>query len=169
MRKSFLFLVDDGTCVVECTQTVDKPKHTSPQTGKVKAVSSRINSIAGSSVRPSPSLVVGTLARILGSVKVWHDERHINLNKIEPLRDLNEEYKHWELVAKWYREVYSRSFEITPAVIESLPVMPVTPHRTERKRPYEHDNGVSPGGEISRASSVAGSSPVKGDNGGVVS
>src|SRR5258708_7552989 len=173
MMKSLLWLVDDGTCVVESTQTVDKPKHVSPHKGKAEAASSKITSdsvskgyTSATSVRPSSQLVVGTLARICGTVKVWHEERHVNLNRIEQLRDLNEEHKHWELVAKWHREVYSRPFKIAPTVMEILPVMPVTPNRTGRKRLDGDDNGMSPGG-ISHASSVAGSP--KGGDEGVVS
>ena len=52
------------------------------------------------SVRPSLLLGVGTLAHIYWTIKVWDEERHIGLNRIKSLQDLNEEHKHQELVMK---------------------------------------------------------------------
>ncbi|KAF8342614.1 uncharacterized protein EI90DRAFT_3029602 [Cantharellus anzutake] len=151
-----ILVIDDGTHVVECIQTLDKPKQVSLHKGKPNSSiaapskgdtkSEPASSTVVSLNHPSPLLPIGALARVIGTVKIWHEERHINLQKIEHLKDLNEEYKHWKLVEKWHRE-------IATVGVECLPPMPVTPSCEGRRRPQPNCTNLEGDGLASCASS----------------
>jgi hypothetical protein len=147
-------LVDDGTRVLECHETIKKAQPIQPiHPSTIPPVIEPIT--------PPRRFNVGAVVRIIGTVqskKVPKESgynRQVTLQSIEELLDLREECIHWQEVHDLHINQYSKPFSVPPP--PALPVQSslTTPSRG-RNRVQDPESHT-----FSRSSVVSCSSPIQ--------
>lgn len=150
-------VVDDGTRVIECCETIKKAG---------PSLRSKLSMVPIDEMIIKPSVYpVGTIIRVVGKVVTKPSpaesgfSRHLVPKSMDAIWDLNEECHHWEEVRMLHQTRYSQPFQIPALPPKSIQPPPETP---VQKRVLVENNAASPILLLSPIPSCP--SPVRGTN-----
>ncbi|KAI0053763.1 hypothetical protein FA95DRAFT_1530745 [Auriscalpium vulgare] len=133
-----VYLLDDGTGVIECALRHQSREPSGEHNAKPSSsrLQSNVNSSTGMQPPPAPFFPVGSTIRVVGRVNSKSYAKDIQCESIERCPSNNDELDHWRKVIKLHRDSYrlSKPF-IVPAVkpTTELPTVPSTPRKDRSK------------------------------------
>ncbi|KAH9941773.1 uncharacterized protein BXZ73DRAFT_41804 [Epithele typhae] len=152
-EKRTMYIIDDGTAVIECGLAHPQPAPRSPGKHKsVKTAGASAKRPAPSSAKasfsdyvrapdppkpvlplppPVPVIHVGLSVRVEGRVIKWRDTRIVLVNEIHECPSSNGESEHWMAVSRLHRDAYYPTKPMPPFVPPppTLPELPCSPSK----------------------------------------
>lgn len=141
-ESRIIYILDDGTGVIECNHKVTTSRHQRPPSEQDEL--------------PTPIAQVGDFLVVAARVVIKFGERHLLVNEIDRCKSANDELLHHQNVRRLHQDNYSL---VTPFVVPEVKVEPKAPETPRRRAPAQEARPV----DILQSSpvSVIASSPVK--------